>query len=509
MFIMPTRPRETLMSERKHVLTVGVALMLAGCAAWSGGKSKDDGLLPPQALPEAWQAAGVPEVTGGAVEIAATRGWAVLGDAQIEALIAEALRTNADLVRAMARVDASRAALQVADADRWPAVFASAGANRSRSSDLSRRAQPVGTPAVTDFYHAGLQVQYEVDVWGKFAKASAAARANLFSVEANRDAVRIAVAAQVAQSVYAMRALNAQTLATRQLVEQQREALALQQKKFELGASSEFDLRLAESEVVGNESTLPALEAQRSQAETALAVLLGREAREVYAANFSAAHFGEAVGSASALPAVSQEAPAAPVVTAAVPSGLPSELLLRRPDLRSREQALAAAQANVAVARANYFPSVTLTGNLGSESASVADLFKGPGFVWSLAASLTQPIWQAGRLFAQTDAAIAQRRIAEADYREAVATAFKEVRDALVAQNQNRIRLELARMQAQSLERALALVRVREQYGTANRLERIDAERQWLVASINAIDAQRDQQQALVNLVRAMGGGWQ
>jgi multidrug efflux system outer membrane protein len=470
-------------------LALSLAVTLSGCAAWSGGKSHDDA-KPPQALPATWQVPGTADTSAAPASTDAVRGWGALGDPQIEALIAEALGANADLVRAIARVDASRAALQVADADRWPAVFATAGGSRSRSSDLSRKAQPAGTPAVTDFYHAGVQVQYEVDLWGKFAKTSSAARATLFSVEANRDAVRIAVAAQVAQSVYAMRALNAQSQATHQLVDQQREALALQHKRFELGASSEFDWRLAQAEVAGNEARLPALEAQRSQAETALAVLLGREAREVYAAHF------EEVAAMSAQ------------VTARVPEGLPSELLLRRPDLRAREQALAAADANVAVARANYFPSITLTGNFGSESASVADLFKGPGFVWNLAASLTQPIWQAGRLFAQTDAAIAQRRIAEADYREAIATAFKEVRDAVVAQDQNRMRLEFARTQAQALERALALVQVREKYGVANRLERIDAERQWLLASMTAIDAQRDQQQAVVNLLRALGGGW-
>jgi multidrug efflux system outer membrane protein len=467
--------------------------LLSACAAWSGSSGTDDARKPAQSLPASWniQSKAVSPAPGSS----AAQGWSVLGDAQIEDLISEALHNNADMERAMARVDASRAALQIANADRWPAVFANGGASRGRSSDVARKGQPAGAPAVTEFYHGNLQVQYEVDVWGKAAQASAAARANLLSLQANADAVRIAVAAQTAQSVYAVRAFNAQTQAVRHLVEQQREALALQQKRVELGAGSSFDLHQAEAEVAGNEARLPLLETQRSQAETALAVLLGRNARDVYEANFGA-------GTQALL------ADAAAPVAVVVPEGLPSELLLRRPDLRAREQALVAAQANIAAARANYFPSVTLTGSVGSESASFADLFKGPGFIWSLAASLTQPIWQAGRLFAQTDQAIAQRRLVEEDYREAVATAFKEVRDAVVAQDQNRLRFELARTQAQALERALELVKLREHYGAANRLEAIDAERQWLLASVNAIDARREQQQAVVNLVRALGGGW-
>lgn len=476
--------KRALRPSMRALAMTAIALALAGCAGTY--KTGQDRIA--LDLPERWDATR----DNGATQAIPTDWWTSFGDAKLNELVDEALRNNTDLVRAVARVDESRAALQSTNADRFPEVYGSASASRSRITAVGR--QPLfGANPVGGSYSASLNVQYEADLWGKYAKTSAAARADLLATEASRDTVRISVASQTAQSYFALRSLDASVEATRRLLDAQRESLDLQRIRAKEGTLSEFDFARLAAEVASNEARLPTLEKQRASAETALALLLGRSPRDVYAPNLARASVDDLRG---------------PVQVIVTPSGLPSELLLRRPDVRTAEQNLVAADARVAAARANYFPSITLTGAIGSQSAALSDLFTGPARIWSFAAALTQPIFQGGRLFAQTDQAIARQHQLEATYRDTVANAFKEVRDALVNLDKSREAYEAQTRRYEALSRARALSQVRYQNGYASLLDLIDADRQLLESVINQAEAERDQRDAAVDLFRALGGGY-
>jgi len=455
---------------RRAVLVV--ALLLAGCAV------QPDFKRPEIELPAAWPGgAGAPQA----------RGWSLYGDPQLERLIEEALAANSDLARAVARVDEARALLAQAEAARMP----SAGAQFERSRALSSAATgtlPPGVARERNNYRAALEVSYELDLWGRLAAASQAARAELLASEAARDAVRLALAAEVAKTWFALRALDAQVAATRGALALREQGLALQRRRFEGGLISEFELRQLEAEAAAARAQLPALEREREASEAALAVLLGRSPRAILEDRIARAAAPEAL--------------VAPVA----PAGLPSELLLRRPDLVEAESRLAAANARVALARSAYFPSVQLTGALGSESAALANLFSGPAGIWRFAAAVSAPIFSGGRLEAQVDAAAARERQALAAYQSAIRNAFAEVRTALAAQARAAETFAAESERAAALAAALRLARLRYANGVASQLEVIDAERGLLAAEIARHEALRAQRAALADLYRALGG---
>lgn len=330
-------------------------------------------------LPQAWRESAPRPA-------AAEPWWQVYGDPALERMIEEALTGNTDVLVAAARVDEARALLGEARSALRPEVGANASAGRLRSSAATGTLPP-GTPRERSNYRATLDVFYEIDVFGRLRAASEAARADLAASEAVRDAVRLALTSRVASSYYGLLALDAQVELTRRALRLREESLALQRRRREAGVISDFDLRQLEAETATVRAQLPPLERDREIEEAALAALLGRSPRAVFE---------------DTLPRQALAADGAAAV--AVPTGLPSELLLRRPDLVEAEQRLVAANARVAVARSEFFPSIRLTSFLGSESADLSDLFGGPAGIWSVAAGLAQPIYAGGRLEAQRDA---------------------------------------------------------------------------------------------------------
>ena len=415
------------------------------------------------------------------------RWWRVYDDPALDKLVEEARGKNSDLLVAAARVDEARALLAEEQSFFFPRVDAQASAARSRISQRNATSFP-GIPTEFSQYRAGLNVSYELDVFGRLRAGAAAARAELEASEASREAVRLALAAQVAKSYYALRSFDQQVLLTRQTLELRDEALGLQRKRFDGGVISEFELRQLEAEAAVVRAQLPPLESAREREEAALSVLLGRTPREVMESRFVLAPMEEKL--------------AAPVL----PSGMPSELLLRRPDLVAAERSLAAANARVAVARSQMFPSISLTGSLGKESRALSDLFTGPATAWNLVAGITQPIFAGGRLQAETDAARARERAAIAQYEQAIRNAFGEVRSALITQARARESFEAETARELALEQTLRLARLRYQNGVASQLDVIDAERGLLAARINRIDALRNHRAAIADLFRALGG---
>ena len=450
-----------------------VALVLAGCAT---APSPDAPAGPD--LPAAWGPSSPAQMQDG---------WQAFGDARLNALIDEALKANADVARSLARVAEARAQAGVTDADRGPQLGLQAGATRSRGS-VATGAAPAGAPVSTRLT-AGLQASYELDLWGRLAQASSAARADWRASEADLASVRLTVASEVARQYIALVSLDAQRTLTRDTLVQQREALGLQRRRAEAGVISDFELRQLEGEIANLEASLPDLDLQRERTQSALLVLLGRSPRAVFVDTL--------VSGTPALPPM-----------AGLPSTLPSELLLRRPDLVRAQQRLAAAQARVEVARKAGWPSVNLAAGVGTEGARLSDLFSGPAFVWSLGASAAQTLFDSGRREAATDAARARQQQAVADWEAALAQAFREVRDALSAQaaGEASARAQGERVAAQ--ERVLALARLRFTNGVASQLDVLDAQRALQAARSALVAAEQARRNARIDLYKALGGGW-
>jgi multidrug efflux system outer membrane protein len=485
-----------------------VAFLVAACASVGPdyGRPKLD-------LPAGWQA---PSAEAGTPAVPA-RWWSVYEEATLNALIEEALEHNRDLALAMARVDEARAFLTVARADQFPEVGAQVGYSRTRQSEVTGFPVPSGVKSTRNLHSVTLEAAYEIDLWGKFRRATEAARAELFASEEAREAVLLSLTAQVAQTYFALVALDAQTAVTRRTIATRRESFDLQQQRFDAGVIGELDLRQQEAEVAAALALLPTLERSRTETESALAVLLGRPPRAIVEERIERVVLNDAVsandtrGQIPSCPPNSAESLrdsrcGMPLV---VPSGLPSDLLLRRPDLREAEERLVAANARIGVARAAYFPSVVLTGYLGSESAELSDLFSGPAGIWQFAASLAQPIFTAGRLRAQEDIAIARERQALAQYERAVQNAFRDVQNALAAQIRAREQLEAETQRAAAFAQALKLAQMRYESGIASLIDVLDSERNLLSAELNRVDASRAQRAAVADLVKALGGGWE
>jgi multidrug efflux system outer membrane protein len=265
--------------------------------------------------------------------------------------------------------------------------------------------------------------------------------------------------------------------------------MRLQRMRFEAGDISELDIRQLDAELIDNEAQLPKLDRARGEAERALALVLGRSPRALVEQGVARAE-------------------TATLRASGVPEGLPSDLLLRRPDVQAAEARLRAAGARIDAARAAYFPGITLTAAYGRESTDLSNLLNAQSLAWNVAAALTQPIWDGGRIGAQYDATKARRTQAELDYRDSVVIAFKEARDALGAYGEADTTLQSGRRRALALERAAELTRLRFNGGESSRLDVINAERLALTAQAQTADAQRALTAAQANVFRALGGGW-
>ena len=458
-----------------------LAVALAGCTIGPAYER------PAAELPSDWK--DLP--TQNAVKAPAGDWWTMYNDPTLDKLVTEALLHNQDLVLAVARVDEARALARVSESQMWPAFDATFQRDRSKSSARSAIPLPPSVPLERNDYVAQLNVSYEVDLWGRLRSATAASRANLLATVAARDTVRIALATEVVRAYFGLVAFDAQVASTRRSLDLRTEGLKLQKVRHESGLINDFTLRQLEAEVYAAQSQLPALEANRTAQELALSVLLGRSPRDIM------------VGAVERRKEEGE--PQAPVV----PEGIPSDLLLRRPDVAQAEQALIAANARISEARAALFPRIGLTGYYGSESATLGDLFTAPTRIWDIAFGLAQPIFQGGRLFAEVDAVKARERQAVAQYQKTLQEAFREVRQALNTQVKARESFDAETARTVALRDAARLARVRYVNGLISQLEVIDADRNLLQAELNRSDALRVQRAAVADLVKALGGGWE
>src|SRR5258706_877985 len=469
----------------RSLASIAVVTTLAGCAVGPDYKRPAVNL---QQTGRA-TAAGAAAVAGDNA-----RWWTIYGDGRLNTLVDEALHNNTDLAVAVARLAEAEAQLGIVRSDQFPSVYGTAERSRDRATGAGSFTQP-GVPLQTTTHPVALNVSYEIDFLGKYRRATEAARAELLASEAARDTVRISLAAQVATAYFNLVALDQRLDATRLAVQRSKESLDMQKVRFDAGVVSSFEYqqRLAEHEA--NLAQLPPVERDRAATERALAVLLGRSPRAVIDAQIERSK-ADAMATADT----------GAQVALAVPAGLPSDLLLRRPDLREAEQKLIASNARIGVARAAYFPSISLTGLLGSESASLSNLFTGPARIWHFAGDLTQPIWTPGRVGSQDAVARARNEQTLAQYRNTIANAFREVQDAVSAQAKAREIFDAESRRVSALNQSYSLAKLRFASGVASQLEAIDNESSLINAELNRIEAERAFRAAVADLFRAMGG---
>jgi len=395
-------------------------------------------------------------------------------DPVVRDLIERALKNNRDLRIAVLNVDVVRAQFQLRRADQLPTLNAGLTASRTPGSGGS----------MADSFSAGLSVaSYELDLFARVRSLSDSAAAQLLATEEARRAAQISLVASVAQQALALAADDELLELTRRTLTTREESLRLTRLKFDNGAASELDQRLAESLLEAARITQAQVLRQRELDRNALALLVGQELPEL-------------PPSAGRLDAI---------VLAEVHAGLPSDVLLARPDVRQAEQQLIGANANIGAARAAFWPRITLTSSAGVASSQLSTLFRNG--VWTYAAQLLQPIFDAGRNQANLAVAEAQRDIALAQYERAIQAAFRDVADALAGRATLAEQLRATRAQADAESARYRLSELRFQNGVSSTLDLLDAQRSLFAAQQSVIQTQLALQQNRVAVYRAMGGG--
>ena len=435
-------------------------------------------------------AVDLPAPTAG--ELSLERWWTSFDEPALTALVDEALTNSLDLQAAIARVESARAQVTLAQADLLPIVSWGADAQRNRSTRVGTNPLPPGFSPLTTDYRLALNASYEVDLWGKFRTSTRAAQNDLLASEYARETVRTAVAAEVARAYFGLIAADAQLALLRDTLSLREQTVKLQTDRAQAGVIGEYDLAQAEAERDAVAADIATTQRAVSQFESALAALAGRSPREVFA------------------PSVPREPSVAKLLAVpSVPAGLPSAMLERRPDVRQLEKSIVAASLRIDRAHLDFLPSVTLTGALGTESGALRHLFTGPGFIWSAAAGLVQPLLITRALEANVDIAVARREELVASYKQTVQAAFKDAHDALAANETTRAALAAQTTRRDNLQRAYELSDLRYKSGYSPYLEVLDAQRQLLQAQTLQILAARDVRLALVDLAKALGGGWE
>ncbi len=464
------RPRLTL-------LALAIPLALAGCALGPDYQRPDARVALPESYANA--AAASDPTTAPAVD---SRWWNLFGDAQLTALVDQALASSPDALTAAARIEEADAVLRQVDAALLPQIDANAGVSRSRTI-LPNAVEPTGLLRNTN--KIGLSTSFELDVWGRLRRASEAARAQALGTRYASETVSLSLAASVTQAYLNLRAIDAQLLVNRDSVSSQARSTQLARVRFDSGYASQLDVQQAEGALATYTAAQVQLEKSRALAESLLGLLVGQPGLKVGA------------GDLRSLP-----------VPPTPPAGLPSSLLEARPDVRKAETDLIAANAKIGVAKAALFPSITLTGSFGRESRDLSDLFSPAAAVWSIGAGLTQPIFEGGRLRAQVEQVSAQQKQSLEAYRKSVQTAFREVNDALITVRQNGDS-EVALGQAmQAAKRSLQLAQARYDSGYSPYLEVLTAQRTSNDATLAWVQNRQARLSSSVDLFKALGGGW-
>lgn len=407
--------------------------------------------------------------------------WEMFDDPVLNSLEEEALANNKDLVKAMARVDEARASVGLATADQLPQITAGGSAG----------AEGMGVGSPSEVYQLGAQATFTVDLWGRYRRLSEAARAQLLSTESAKDTVRLALTADVATYYFGMVTLDEQLSISKRTLKSREESVKLYKIRYENGYSTELELKRVEAERASVKASVSEYERQLSQSQTALAVLLGRSPKDIIEGQIQR---GQTLKNIRVIPEV--------------PTGLPADLLTRRPDVRQAEGQLIAANANVGAARAAFFPTLSLTAQGGYASDSFSNIFDPKSAMWNAIGGLVAPVFTGGKLRAEEKVAQAQYEQMLANYEKTVQNAYKNTYDALVDNQKYRESVVALREQKDALAKSLDLSQKQKDEGLIGMLDLLDVERNLLQAEISLASAERNQLNALVGVSQALGGGW-
>ncbi len=458
---------------------IALAVLLSGCAVGPNYQR------PTIQTPNTFRASAKTD----AESLADLKWWEVFKDEKLQELERTALAQNYDLREAAARVEAARAALGITRSNQFPNLDANADISTTRFSRNGSTSLPASFAPSQNRTFGGATLSllsFELDIWGRLRRATEAARANLLGAEENRRAVMTTLVSEVAGAYFTLRELDYQLEISRRTLATRRDSLDLIKNRQAGGVATLLDLRQSEQLVYTAAETIPTLQLEIEQTENQISLLLGKPP-------------GEVIRGLSLTEQVVPE----------VPAGLPSALLERRPDIRAAEQTLIAANAEIGVAKASYFPQVSLTGLLGGQGTQLSSLFSGPSAVWNFTPQLTQPIFTAGRLKSNMKLSEAARDSALTQYEKTIQTAFTEVSNALIAHQ----RVRESRVQQELLVAALQdrtrLAYVRYRGGVDTLLNALDSDRDLFQAELTLSQIRLNELDSVVLLYKALGGGWQ
>jgi len=458
---------------RKFFLTA-LALLLAGCF-----KIGPDYQKPIVDTPKKWRFAEKE-----ARDLTNTQWWGQLGDSALNRLVDRALRGNLDVQVAVANVDKFMGVFGSTRSNLFPQIDG-AGLYQHRQTS----AQLINIPGLSgnEINDARLAVEmnWELDVWGKLRRANEAAFADMLSQEAIQRGVILTLVSDVATAYIQLRTYDKDLEISREVVESLKEQLRIARLRFEEGFTSEQEVTQAESELQRRSAQIPIYEKSIAETEHALSVLLGR--------NPGAIERGRTLDELKIPP---------------VPAGLPSELLARRPDIQLAEQQLIAANARIGVARGMYFPTISLAGDVGQLGTQMGTLFSPGANFWTLGSALATPIFTAGKIAGQVQSAEADQRTALANYKRSIISSFRDFENALIDTSKTKEQRDHQARRVASVETYFKLSRIRYDEGYTDYLTLLDSVRQLFDAQIDLVQAQSDTFVASISLYRAMGGGW-
>ena len=468
------------MSRRPTLLLCVAACIAAGCTTVGPDYNRPD-----PGLPAAFRGADAALTTAASAEtFGALQWWSVFPDPDLQALIRTALEQNYDLRVAVQRILQAQAQVTVAGSLPYPTV---GGALSAPYAGYSGSDLPTGTPDNSFAPQLGLGAAWEIDFWGKFKRNSESAWADLLAAEDARYAVMATLVSDVGQAYLTLRALDLTLEISRRTVSSRTQSLDLVQARLDGGVAGILDLRQAETLYYSATKTIPEIQRQIEETENRINVLLGRNPGPIVRGR----------------PLEQQ------VAAPGLPPGLPLDLLTRRPDIRQAEQRLIAANAQIGVAKADLYPRVTISGFGGAGSATISGSNFGPYWILSVLPEITVPVFNMGRLQANVDFNEAEANAAGLRYQQTLRQALREVSDALVAirkRQEFRLQQELL---VRALDDASQVAKMRYEGGVSSYLEVLDTERQLFDAEIQLVQAKRDESASVIQLYKALGGGWQ
>jgi multidrug efflux system outer membrane protein len=466
---------------RGLLVTGSLALLAASCTVGP------DYERPAMEAPAAWKETGPWKEAAPRDAIAKGAWWELFGDPFLNELEERAAAANPDLRAAVARVSQARAVARLTESDFYPTISLNPTATRIRyARDRSAPPSAAGVPYTSNEFRVPLELSYEVDLWGRVRRASESATAVAEASVASYETVRLTLHADLASAYFALRSLDEDRSVLRRTLDLRREALRLAQARLRLGAGNDLDVSRAETELTTTEAEAIGLEKRRAEIEHALAVLTGRAPSE------------------ASIPDKPLDLP-----PPAIPAGLPSELLERRPDVAEAERLLAAANAEIGLAKSAYYPQLRLTAIGGFSSADLSTLFNWQNYIWALGAGLAAPLYQGGRVDADVERARARYEENVALYRGRLLVAFQEVEDGLSGL---RVLAQQAEAQARAVassRRTATLSSARYNAGLVSYFEVVDAERTALQSERLSTQIQGQRLVTSVFLIKALGGGWQ